>query len=201
MRHLRVAVHARVSALTCDRCGKEVDANDPAAQDFLSIDRIAGYGSVFGDGAAVELDLCESCFQAALGPWVRVSDGPLTKSLASFDPARHGGEAPAEPMEAPLHQSRPHEETVIAALARDPEYATEYLKQVVGDGDVDEVRLAVRRLAVCGLLHDADAKYLLLSLTSLRREGESSLTPPADVFKRLRTKAAAARSRRAEDES
>lgn len=194
MKNLRVAIQARISSLVCDRCGTEVDAEEPGAGDFLSVDRVAGYGSVFGDGAKVELDLCDACIQEVLGQWIRVTDSPAMEQMKAFDPARHGGEFPAEPVRAKLHQSRPHEEAVVASFARDPEFAEEYMRQVLHDGDIDEVRLAIRRLAVCGLLNDSDASYLLRGLVALKRGAESEFIPADEVFARLAAKAASRRS-------
>ena len=56
------------------------------------------YGSIFGDGSKVEVDLCQQCLQATLGHWLRVSESDrresaLARALEAFDPARHGGEA------------------------------------------------------------------------------------------------------------
>lgn len=43
--------------------------------------------------------------------------------------------------------SRPHEEAVIEELRADPAYAAELVAAVLADGDADEVRLCLQRIA------------------------------------------------------
>jgi len=66
------------------------------AQEFLSLERSAGYGSILGDGNLVSLELCQQCQQDVLGPWLRVQSQEvpptMDAALEGFDPARHGGE-------------------------------------------------------------------------------------------------------------
>ena len=57
--------------LTCDRCERhftegKID-DDLEIQEFLKIDFIGGYASVFGDGARVKLDICQRCLKSLLG--------------------------------------------------------------------------------------------------------------------------------------
>lgn len=85
-----------VKQIRCDRLSQfgEVEFHE-----CISIDLKAGYASIFGDGNDVQIDLCQHCLRAVLGPWLRVSDpvarqGRLLKSLSLFDPDRHGGELP-----------------------------------------------------------------------------------------------------------
>lgn len=69
--------------VTCDRCGREMVPNDRDSehQERISVRFRAGYGSVFGDGSLVALDLCQHCVKEVLGEWLRVAeDDP-------FDPA------------------------------------------------------------------------------------------------------------------
>lgn len=58
-------------SVTCDKCKKIYD-DQLELQEFLCIDTIAGYGSVFGDGFDVELDLCQYCVKEILGPYLRI---------------------------------------------------------------------------------------------------------------------------------
>jgi len=64
-----------VCAITCDRCGREVQRDDADYhfQQMTSIAFDAGYDSVFGDGNRVEIDLCAPCLQQTLGAWLRVT--------------------------------------------------------------------------------------------------------------------------------
>lgn len=85
-----------VKQIRCDRCDRlaEVGDSEIEFQEFVSIDRKAGYASIFGDGNHVQVDLCQHCLKDVLGPWLRIGD-PSAKSLGLFDPDRHGGEFPA----------------------------------------------------------------------------------------------------------
>jgi hypothetical protein len=54
-------------ALICDCCGREATiGHDYEAQEFVSIDFVGGYGSVFGDGTRVNLDICQYCLKEKL---------------------------------------------------------------------------------------------------------------------------------------
>jgi hypothetical protein len=55
----------KIVSLKCDKCGKEY-SNDPIkdmleTQEFLLIDFVGGYGSIFGDGTHVECEVCQYC--------------------------------------------------------------------------------------------------------------------------------------------
>ncbi len=65
-----------VKQICCDRCGREAEVHDTDCEfvEFTSIEYKAGYGSVFGDGNKVEVDLCQHCVKELLGPWLRVMD-------------------------------------------------------------------------------------------------------------------------------
>jgi hypothetical protein len=89
-----------VSELICDRCGGHHLSGAVEFAEFLRIDTVGGYGSVFGDGTRVQLDLCPACTHSALGAWMRRQDEPswsdqVNGLLRMFDPERHGGEWPA----------------------------------------------------------------------------------------------------------
>lgn len=85
-------------ALICDRCGIESPMNGSEFHEFTSIGYVAGYGSIFGDGNRVEIDLCQCCLREALGDWLRVTEPArptrLATMLQAFDPEQHGGEFP-----------------------------------------------------------------------------------------------------------
>jgi hypothetical protein len=83
----------------CDRCGRVALLGDAEFEEMVSIESRAGYGSVFGDGNDVQVDLCQHCLKVVLGQWLRVSEPGdrqvrLDKMLSRFDPERHGGEFP-----------------------------------------------------------------------------------------------------------
>ena len=43
--------------------------------------------------------------------------------------------------------TRSHEQVTIESFREDPEFAAEYLNQVLEDGDQDELMVALRRMA------------------------------------------------------
>ncbi len=82
-----------IQRLICDRCGRQAERDDLDCEfpEFMSIQNRAGYGSIFGDGIRVEVDLCQRCVKDTLGAWIRVTD-----PLAGFSEEHHGGEFPNE---------------------------------------------------------------------------------------------------------
>lgn len=74
MQYLEPQQTQHVFAKSCDRCGHRSEENDIEFNEFLSIDRKAGYGSVFADGHQLQLDLCQHCVAVVLGEWMRVGD-------------------------------------------------------------------------------------------------------------------------------
>lgn len=193
MKHRCCAFRTVLASLTCDRCGKTVEVDDPQAVDFLQLDEVGGYESPFGDGSRIEVDLCPSCVKEVLGPWLRITDGPLVEKLNAFDPDRHGGQFPQEEIEPSLPLSRPYEETIVARLRSDPEFAAEYLNQVRRDGDASEIQLAVRRAAIAEMLDPADARFLLRAMASLQEAKRTGGIPAEEVFAKLRATGVAMR--------
>lgn len=50
--------------MRCDKCGKEYEMKDDGwveVQEFLNINFVGGYGSVFGDGNKIRCDICQYC--------------------------------------------------------------------------------------------------------------------------------------------
>lgn len=78
-----------VSEITCDCCKTRFTANDAGWFEIRSIEFVAGYSSIFGDGNTISIDLCQDCLKQELGPWLRVEteqrriidDEALLKSL------------------------------------------------------------------------------------------------------------------------
>ncbi len=63
---------SQVDTVTCDRCGREDEADGMEGQEFLAYDMQGGYGSVFGDMSHIKIDLCQHCAKELLGQWIRV---------------------------------------------------------------------------------------------------------------------------------
>ena len=64
-----------VAACTCDRCQKRMtrDDYDSGWHERVSLWFRGGFGSIFGDGNEVSVDLCQQCVQDTLGAWLRVT--------------------------------------------------------------------------------------------------------------------------------
>ena len=62
------------TSVICDVCGKEYDCKEDVmeVQEFYHIAFKGGYGSIFGDGLAVKLDICQGCLKAKLGEYLKI---------------------------------------------------------------------------------------------------------------------------------
>lgn len=95
-----------IKQLRCDRCGLLSEVGDAEFAEFISVDTKAGYGSTFGDGNDVQIDLCQHCVKIVLGEWLRITHPEdrtheLQERLDRFDPERHGGELPISKPDEP----------------------------------------------------------------------------------------------------
>lgn len=84
--------------IRCDRCARLFEFGDTEFRETASIDLKAGYGSIFGDGNSVQIDLCQHCLKLTLARWLRIVESGqharAIERLSLFDPERHGGEFP-----------------------------------------------------------------------------------------------------------
>lgn len=63
-----------IESITCDCCGRVIPIKDTLDfYEIWSIQKVGGYGSVFGDGNVLELDLCEYCAKDLLGKYIRIT--------------------------------------------------------------------------------------------------------------------------------
>jgi hypothetical protein len=62
-----------IESITCDKC-KKVYSDIFEIQEFIEIEKIGGYASVFEDGTKIELDLCQHCFKDILGNYIRIKN-------------------------------------------------------------------------------------------------------------------------------
>lgn len=86
-----------VHHVRCDLCGKEAEFSEVGFDQMKSIGFDAGYGSIFGDGNRVDIDLCETCVRETLGTWLQIetpADSPYAKMLPAFKSAAGGAEIP-----------------------------------------------------------------------------------------------------------
>ena len=134
LRHETVTA-AQVVAAVCDRCGRDMKRRgetDGGWEERIAIAFRGGYNSVFGDGNAVELDLCQHCVKEVLGPWLRITEDGWPKATphhagqehqrriapafpAALQDFERGGEGEAPPAR---ERSYPAIQTPIPGLRR-----------------------------------------------------------------------------------
>jgi hypothetical protein len=69
----------KLVSMTCDICGKDLQANFIEEQECFNIVHYGGYGSIFGDGSIVAVDICQQCFKDKFGEYIRyISEEDLT---------------------------------------------------------------------------------------------------------------------------
>jgi antitoxin CcdA len=69
-----------LESITCDVCGKEffqpdyMEYNDDLIeiQEMTNIELSCGYGSIFGDGNTITLDICQHCLKEKLGNYLQL---------------------------------------------------------------------------------------------------------------------------------
>ena len=66
MQRADVETGSVVNQIVCDRCGKEASRSETEFHEMTSIVFKAGYGSIFGDGNHVEIDLCQHCLNVLI---------------------------------------------------------------------------------------------------------------------------------------
>jgi hypothetical protein len=72
------AIIAALISITCDCCKKEYLSEDFfEIEEFINISKYTGYGSIFGDGSIVELDICQHCAKKLLGKYIRIKNNSL----------------------------------------------------------------------------------------------------------------------------
>ena len=63
---------------TCDVCKKTFDKDDYIEfNSFIHIQETCGYGSIFGDGSVIELDVCQLCCSAILGEYIKIEEDDI----------------------------------------------------------------------------------------------------------------------------
>ncbi|MCP5008234.1 MAG: hypothetical protein GY941_30510 [Planctomycetes bacterium] len=61
---------ARLVEYTCDVCGRDL-TDILEGQEAYTFERDGGYGSVFGDGSRINLDVCQHCFKDAFEEYLQ----------------------------------------------------------------------------------------------------------------------------------
>lgn len=62
-----------VAACMCDRCKRYMTVDDLDWSEKVSLAYRGGFGSIFGDGCEICIDLCQQCVMETLGDWLRIS--------------------------------------------------------------------------------------------------------------------------------
>jgi len=65
----------KVAACICDRCRRRMTPDEYDWHEKLSIAYRGGFGSIFGDGRDICIDLCQQCVKETLGAWLRITSG------------------------------------------------------------------------------------------------------------------------------
>lgn len=65
--------YKQTTSIECDKCKKMYD-NIMDMQEFIHIGFTGGYGSVWGDGNTVEVDLCQNCGLEIFDKIARIKD-------------------------------------------------------------------------------------------------------------------------------
>ncbi|MBB5503171.1 MbcA/ParS/Xre antitoxin family protein [Paraburkholderia sp. MM5384-R2] len=83
MREYRDRMVQEIAACTCDRCSQRMSPDDDQGEWYekVSLDWRGGFGSVFGDGAHLSIDLCQQCLRDTLGSWLRVDPPSATDNV------------------------------------------------------------------------------------------------------------------------
>lgn len=66
-------IYHEMISFTCDCCKTTYDETLDM-QEMMYYHNVCGFGSIFGDGAAIEVVLCEGCVKDRLGDIIRVND-------------------------------------------------------------------------------------------------------------------------------
>ena len=76
MKEYKETTAHEITAVTCDICGKRFDAIMDL-QEFLHINFVGGFTSVFGDMIQVRCDICQDCLKVKLGEYMKYEDYPF----------------------------------------------------------------------------------------------------------------------------
>ena len=60
-----------IESITCDICG-ETFTDIMELNEFFQVDETCGYGSIFGDGNRIQLDVCQRCLKEKFGDKIRI---------------------------------------------------------------------------------------------------------------------------------
>jgi hypothetical protein len=64
----------KLVSMTCDICGRELLNDFIQEQECFNITHTGGFGSIFGDGITIKIDICQQCFLSKLGRYINYID-------------------------------------------------------------------------------------------------------------------------------
>lgn len=59
-----------IHSVICDVCGEDY-ISELEHQEFLHIDMLGGYASIFGDGTHIKCDICQHCLYKMIHKYIR----------------------------------------------------------------------------------------------------------------------------------
>lgn len=69
------AIHREIVGFECSRCKAKHDETDIVEmQEMMHWTTTGGFGSVWGDGATVEVTLCQKCVKELFGEFATIHD-------------------------------------------------------------------------------------------------------------------------------
>ena len=74
MKTFKTVTTQELTTIVCDGCGLQASANsDFEFQEFISISKVCGYGSIHGDNNKINVDLCQQCFADNCGDALKIT--------------------------------------------------------------------------------------------------------------------------------
>ena len=73
-KEIKTHQYEEVISVICDYCKKDIPVDSIEGQEIQRIDFIGGYGSVFGDGIRVRVDICQDCLRDHIGEYIKLYD-------------------------------------------------------------------------------------------------------------------------------
>lgn len=67
---IEIVERESITSITCDVCNQEY-TDELELQEFIIVDYIGGFNSVFGDKSNIILDICQHCFKQILGDYIK----------------------------------------------------------------------------------------------------------------------------------
>lgn len=73
-------IERKIDSIKCDICKKTYD-DEMELEEFLNIDFVGGYLSIFGDEENFECNICQYCLKEKLGDFIRKVEHPVSSDV------------------------------------------------------------------------------------------------------------------------